>query len=122
MKRNPQLFLADILESINKIEKYTQKISKERFFKDEKIQDAVIRRIEIIGEAAKNVSIDVRKQFPKIPWKKIAGTRDVLTHEYFGVKLERVWIIIKKDLPELKEKVLKMLEVLSGQTVLLKKK
>lgn len=67
------------------------------------IQDAVTRRLEIIGEAAKNVDTDFRSKYPQIPWKKIAGMRDIIAHEYFGVRLDRIWDVVKEDLPELRE-------------------
>lgn len=69
------------------------------------MQDAVLRRLEIIGEAVKNVDEDFRSRYPEIPWKKIAGLRDVLIHEYFGVSLKRVWRVIKIDLVDLKSKI-----------------
>ncbi len=103
MKRNIKLYLQDIWESIIAIEEYTRNISEEEFYKNRQIQDAVIRRLEVIGEAVKNIDEDFRSKFLRIPWKRIAGMRDIITHKYFGVKLERVWDVVKKDLPDLKE-------------------
>jgi len=105
MKRNIQVYIEDIFESIAKIEQYLKDTEEEKFFDDSQIQDSVLRRLEVIGEAAKNVPHDFREKYPDIPWKKIAGLRDVLIHEYFGVNFDRVWKIAKEDLPNLKEKV-----------------
>jgi uncharacterized protein with HEPN domain len=84
------------------------KITEEEFYKNYQTQDAVIRRLEIIGEAVKNIPHEFREKYPKIPWKKVAGLRDVLIHGYFGVNLRRVWKTIVKDLPELKEEIMKV--------------
>jgi len=72
------------------------------------VQDAIVRRLEIIGEAVKSIDEYFRNKYPDIPWKKIAGMRDVVAHEYFGVKLERVWEVVKSDVPDLKKKILKI--------------
>ncbi len=83
------------------------------FVKDTKTVYAVIRALEIIGEAVKNISQEIKETYPEIPWRKIAGMRDKVIYEYFGVKLERVWEVIKKDIPTLKplfEKILKDFE------------
>jgi uncharacterized protein with HEPN domain len=101
-----ELYLHDIWESIIAIEEYTQNVSEEKFYLNRQVQDAVIRRLEIIGEAAKNLDEDFRNKYPNMPWKKITGLRDVIAHEYFGVKLERIWEIVKTDLPELKQQML----------------
>lgn len=112
VKRELRLFLQDIVESIEQIEEYYEEIeTEEKFMHDQKTQDAIVRRLEIIGEATKNIPTDFRSKFPEVPWKKVAGLRDVLTHEYFGVNIERVWTIIKKDLPGLKEQVEKIIEI-----------
>ena len=115
MKRNRKLYLQDIWESILAIEEYTQTLSEEEFYKTRQVQDAVIRRLEIIGEAVKNIDKDFRNKYPDIPWKKIAGLRDVVIHEYFGVKLERVWSVIKRDLPDLKQRILLIMERENGE-------
>jgi uncharacterized protein with HEPN domain len=109
-KRNQTIFLQDILESIKQIEGYVLGITQDAFWLNKEKQDAVIRRVEIIGEAAKNVADDFKKEHQCIPWKDICGMRDILTHDYFGVNLERVWKTIKNDLPPLKKEIEKILE------------
>ena len=110
MKRNIKLYLQDIWESTLAIEEYTQNLAEEEFYSNRQVQDAIIRRLEIIGEAVKNIDDDFRNKYPQIPWKKIAGMRDKLVHHYFGVDLDKIWEVIKKDLPILKEEVEKILK------------
>ena len=105
MKRDLRLFIEDILENIDLIQDSTKKLSLRDFKSNKLIIDATIRRLEIIGEAAKNIPDDFRKRYPKIPWRDIAGFRDVVTHAYFGVILEKVWEVIKKDIPDLEKKI-----------------
>lgn len=109
MNKDPQVFLKHILESIEWIEKETTVISKDEFIKTVPTQDIVIRRLEIIGEAVKNLPGDFKKKYPDIPWQKISGLRDKLIHGYFGIDLELVWEIIKKDLPLFKTQIQDML-------------
>lgn len=90
MKRNIKLYLQDIWESTLAIEEYTQNLTEDEFYSNRQVQDAIVRRLEIIGEAVKNIDDDFRSKYHQIPWKKIAGMRDIIAHEYFGVKLERV--------------------------------
>ena len=105
MKKDPKVFIGHILESIHLIEKYIDQISKKEFLESINIQDAVIRRLEIIGEAVKNLPPEFRAEYPDIQWRQIAGMRDVLIHGYFGVDLDLTWNVVKSDLPELERKV-----------------
>ncbi len=102
--KDDRIYLRHILDSINRVESYTDK-GKEAFFRESIIQDAVMRNLEIIGEAVKNLSLDFRARHPEIPWARIAGMRDVLIHGYFGVRLETVWNAVENRLPELKQQV-----------------
>ncbi len=110
MKKDNKIFLQHILDSISDIEKYTEGFSGEDFENDIKTQDAVMRKLEIIGEAVKNLPDSLKNENPEIPWKEIAGTRDVLIHEYFGVDVDIVWNVVKKDIPVLKEQVERLMK------------
>ena len=102
--KDDHVFLAHIRDAIARIESYTQG-GREAFFDDTKTQDAVIRNLEVIGEAVKNLSADLRAKHPEVPWTRVAGMRDVLIHGYFGVRLETVWNAVENRLPELKRYV-----------------
>jgi uncharacterized protein with HEPN domain len=112
MKKIPTPFLEDILKSIALISEYLSEIKydKQRFLEDFEKQDSVIRRIEVIGEATKRLESDFRDQFPNIPWRNMAGMRDVLIHEYDQVDLELVWKTVTEDLPLLQQELSKILE------------
>ena len=93
--RDFQVYLEDIIEAINSIEEYTKELTYNVFVKDRKTVDAVVRTFEVIGEATKHIPERIRKEYPKVPWKDMAGMRDKLIHGYFGVKLDVVWKTIK---------------------------
>ncbi|MEI7482592.1 MAG: DUF86 domain-containing protein [Elusimicrobiota bacterium] len=114
MKKEPEIFVKHILDSIVEIERHTLKISLPDFLKSTLIQDATIRRLEIIGEAVKKIPAEARSSAKDIPWKQIAGLRDLLIHEYFGVDLRLVWKVVIKDLPDLKKNMLKLLKELDS--------
>jgi len=103
--KNPLFFLEDINSSLAKIFKYTDYIDFEKFVSNDMIKDAVERNFEIIGEAVKNLPEDLRNQNPQIPFKQIAGMRDKLIHDYFGVDYEIVWKTIKDKLPQFKKDI-----------------
>lgn len=113
MKKDPKIFLKHILESIEEIEKYTTGVSGDKFFRDSQMQDAVIRRLEIIGEAVKNLPLAFRKKHVHIPWKEMGGMRDILIHEYFGVDIDLVWKVVEKDIPALKRQISVLLKDLN---------
>jgi uncharacterized protein with HEPN domain len=93
--------LSDIQEAIRRIHVYTAVMTYEAFLADVKTQDAVIRNLEIVGEATKNLSMRLRNRHPEVPWKAMAGVRDRLIHDYFGVNLDIVWQIVTGELPQL---------------------
>lgn len=108
MKKDAGIFIEHIPESINKIEEFTKGVSKEKFLTSAQLQDAVIRRLEIIGEAAKNTPTEFKKKHINVPWSEMARTRDKLIHGYFGVDIDLTRDIIKRDLPDLKDKLYRL--------------
>lgn len=108
MKRDIGLFIEDISDSIKNIEEFAKGLNKASFSKNKLRQSAIIRQLEIIGEAVKNIPNSFREKYPDIPWKEIAGFRDILSHAYFGVNIDRVWNVIEFDLPILKKKINKI--------------
>jgi uncharacterized protein with HEPN domain len=98
--RPDSAYLADIQEAIRRIGDYTASLPYEQFRKDIRTQDAVMRNLEIIGEATKNISASFRKKYSGIPWKQMAALRDRLIHHYFGVNLDIVWGVITEELPQ----------------------
>lgn len=97
-KRSDKDLLADIQEAVQRIKTYIQDLNYDAFLGDSKTQDAVFRNLEILGEAAKNLSHAFRKKYPTIPWKSMAGLRDRLIHHYFGVNLDVIWHIIHEEM------------------------
>ena len=110
--KDDRLYLTSILESIRNIQEYTQS-GRDEFMQSRMQRDAVVRNFETIGEAAKQVSGDRRKAHTEIPWRKIAGFRDVLIHDYLGVDVNEVWNITERELPDLKARVESILSELS---------
>ena len=110
MKKDSLIFLEHILENIKSINSFLSNSSKSKFLEDELLQSAVIRKIEIIGEAVKNLPIDFIRKYTNVSWRGIAGMRDKLIHHYFGVDLDTIWDTVKKDIPILKKQVEDILE------------
>ena len=107
-KRNIKLYLDDIKDAIGKIEKYSKNLSFNKFSKNNLVIDAIVRNLEVIGEAAKNISVKFKDEYKDIPWNKIAGMRNIIVHEYFNVDLEILLKTIQQDIPKLKKAIKKI--------------
>ncbi len=115
MNRDISIYVKDILENMERAERFVEGMSYEEFVEDEMTNFAVMRCIEIMGEAAKHVPDSVRDKYLGIPWRDIAGMRDKVIHFYFGVNLERVWLVVKEDIPQIKPHITKVLEDLKRE-------
>jgi len=115
MKKDPLIFISHISDSIDNIESFSKDLSKEKFIKNKLRQSAIIRQLEIIGEATKNIPSEFRKKYPENEWSKIAGLRDKITHHYFGINLDIVWEVVEKEIPKLKENIKKIIEDLKEE-------
>jgi len=111
VSRSWKLFLRDILESAKKVVRYTQGMDFDSFVKNEMAYDAVLRNLEIIGEAAKHIPDEVRRRYPDIAWREMAGLRDILTHAYFGLDDEVLWDIVQNEVPSLVDHIERILQL-----------
>ena len=109
-KRKPDVYLQDILESIEHIQRFLDGVLEEEFYENIEKQDAVLRRLEIIVEAVKHLPQEIRDNHPDTPWRQIAGMRDIIIHEYFGITLAMVWVVATEDILDLKAKVEEIIE------------
>lgn len=105
MPRDFNVYLEDVLNAIEKIDRYVANITFDTFIRDEKTVDAVARNLEIVGEAIKKVPLHVRQRHTEVEWKKIAGLRDILIHAYFGIDATIIWDVVREKLPVLKQQV-----------------
>ena len=110
MKRDETVYLRHILDAIDSIEEYTRSMSENEFFSNSMAHDAVVRQLEVIGEASNNISDDFQDRHPKIPWGKMIGIRNKIIHEYFNINYAIVWDTIQDDLPMLKKLIKKILK------------
>ena len=107
-ERGDSVFVMHILDSINAVEDFSKNLSREDLELDRLRQSAIVREIEVIGEASKNISAEFKDKYNEVPWKEIIGTRDKITHHYFGLNLDVIWEIVKENLPDLKKKLKKI--------------
>ena len=110
MPRDYKVYLQDVLDAAGKVRSYTAGLSFKIFSEDTKTVDAVVRNLEVIGEAIKQVPDDVRSKHADVEWKKIAGLRDILVHQYFGIDVEIIWDIVQNKLPALEAQIRKIIE------------
>jgi len=120
VKRDWLLFLKDITEAMDAIQKFTEGMSFEEFIRDDKTASAVIRKFEVIGEATKHIPDQIREKHSQIPWKRMAGIRDRLIHGYFGIDYKLVWDAIRKEIPRTKPLIQSILQELSSDQELYK--
>jgi uncharacterized protein with HEPN domain len=115
MSRSLSLYLEDILTSTAKIIRYTCGMNREEFVADEKTYDAVLRNLQVIGEAVKNIPVNLRERYPDIEWRKIAGLRDILAHAYFSLEDDILWDIIENKIPKLSEQINRVIQELGQE-------
>ena len=115
MKRDIKIYLEDILESADLIAGYVKNVDFKKFSSDIGIQDKILRRLSVIGEIARILPKNFKEKNSKLPWEKISGMRNVIIHEYFGVKMERIWRVAKHDLPKFRNEIYSLLEEIKKQ-------
>lgn len=108
--RNWSLFLQDMQLCFSKVLRYSQGLTRQHFLADEMLVDAVLRNLEVLGEAAKQIPPGVRERHPQVPWRRIAGLRDVLAHAYFGLEEDTIWQIVSESIPALADQLVQVIE------------
>ncbi len=114
MSRDEIIYLKDIVQSCEKILRFTQGLTQADLIREEKTYDAVVRNLEIVGEAAKHISDELRKQLPSIEWRKVAGLRDMLAHAYFGIDDDILWDVVQNKVPQLAKAINEFLNKQQG--------
>jgi len=110
MTRSVKLYFGDILRATDRIEKYTKSFIFDKFRKDDKTIDAVVRNLHVIGEATKNIPADIRARHGEIPWREIIAMRNMLIHEYFGIDIEILWKTVSEDIPDFKKQLIALMK------------
>ena len=116
MKKDDSVYLHHIIDAFVQIEYYADGVSQEEFLRNRLLQDGVIRQLEVMGEAARNLSDDLRNEHPEIPWRQMVGLRNRMIHAYFNIDLQIIWEIVQGDMPVLKEKMKRILNVFSEES------
>ena len=116
MKKDDSVYLHHIMDAFVQIERYTDGVTHEEFLSNSLLQDGVIRQLEVMGEAARNLSEDLRNEYPKIPWSQMISLRNRMIHAYFNVNLQIIWEIIQGDIPNLKQETKRVLEILNQKS------
>ncbi len=117
MKKDDSVYLHHIIDAFLQIEHYTESVSHEEFLHNRLLQDGVIRQLEVMGEAARNLSENLRNEHPQLPWRQMIGLRNRMIHAYFNVDLQIIWEIIKGDIPDLKQKMKQILDAISEESL-----
>lgn len=110
MSRTYDIYLQDIIEAIDRIESYVENTTRSQFESDRMRFDAVVRNLEVIGEAVKRVPNPIRENYPSVAWRKIAGLRDRLIHAYFDIDINIIWDVVQSELPILKSEVQRIID------------
>jgi len=116
MKKDDTVYLRHIIDAFLQIERYTNDVTYEEFLSNSLLQDAVIRQLEVMGEAARNLSADLQNGYPAIPWRQMISLRNRMIHAYFNVNLQIIWEIIQGDIPNLKKDMMRVLENLNQKS------
>jgi len=116
MKKDDTVYLRHIIDAFLQIERYTNGVTYKEFLINRLLQDAVIRQLEVMGEAARNLSVDLQNEYPAIPWRQMISLRNRMIHAYFNVNLQIIWEIIQGDIPNLKQDMMRVLETLNQRS------